>query len=249
MHPYSSRDLVHSSWKMVRRLMQVFSFFLLGCSVAACDSGTSISSLRFGSLEAWGPIPIEDELKYWDCANVDWTVENEYPDFTVVTAKCHSVTRTAFNSKLRTSVCLNSIEYKHHCLDLFDVEEIIQLRFALHSGGRIVLLDGNERRIKDGKILHDAYYPLSFLEHIRDAGVGRSELDYAVLESLEKDPKKVDMIWSDLIMKLPLDLDVRYKPDHFELANFIKKRLKEAYSPEDMAYEDTDQVRGLVATQ
>lgn len=48
---------------------------------------------------------------------------------------------------------------------------------------------------------------------------------------------------------IPLDLDVRYKPEHFELANFIKKRLKGAYSPEDMAYEDTDQVRGLVATQ
>ncbi|BET26872.1 hypothetical protein RGQ30_23730 [Limnobacter thiooxidans] len=144
---------------------------------------------------------------------------------------------------------MNSIEYKHHCLDLFDVEEVIQLRFALHSSGRVVLLDGNEQRIKDGKVLHDAYFPLSFLEHIRDAGAGRSELAYSVLESLEKEPQKVDMIWSDLIMNFPQAQNVRYKPEHFEVANFIKKRLKEAYSPEDMAYGDTSHFSGLVATQ
>ncbi|MCZ8014673.1 MAG: hypothetical protein O9274_03135 [Limnobacter sp.] len=234
---------------MARRFIQVLGLFALSCMVAGCDSGTSISNVRFGSLEAWGPVPIEDQLKYWDCASVDWTVENEYPDFTAVTAKCHSVTRTAFNAKLRTSVCLNSIEYKHHCLDLFDVEEVIQLRFALHSSGRVVLLDGNEQRIKDGKVLHDAYFPLSFLEHIRDAGAGRSELAYSVLESLEKEPQKVDMIWSDLIMNFPQAQNVRYKPEHFEVANFIKKRLKEAYSPEDMAYGDTSHFSGLVATQ
>ncbi len=225
---------------MARGLARFLGFLAIGLSVAACDSTTPISEVRFGSLEKWGPISIEDQLRFWDCANVDWKVENEYPDFTAVTARCQSVTRTAFNSKLRTSVCLNSIEYKHHCLDLFDVEEIIQLRFALHSSGRVVLLDGNEQRIKDGKVLHDAYFPLSFLEHIRDAGAGKAELAYAALDSLEKEPQKVDMIWNDLIMNLPQVQTVRYKQEHIEIANFIRKRLKEAYLPKDMAYGDSD---------
>lgn len=234
---------------MLSSVLRACGVLAVATALAACGSGSKINDVRFGSLEEWGPIAIEDQLRFWDCSTVDWSVEEEHDSFSTVAATCSSISRTTLNSKLRQSVCLGSREYKHHCLDLFDVEEKIRIRFALYEDGRVSLLDGSEQRVKKGEVLSEVSLPLSFLANIRDQSFMTSEVAYATLDALERDPKKIDVIWGDLIMGLPQTRKVEYQPQHLEIAQFIKKRLKEVYAPGDMAYAVPDLLAPATVTE
>ncbi|EDM83188.1 hypothetical protein [Limnobacter sp. MED105] len=207
-----------------------------GCMLSGCGLKDPIDTVRHGSLDEWGPIAIQDQLVFWDCIDISWSVEEEHESFSTVNAVCKSASRTSFNSKVRTTVCLSAIEFRHHCLDLFDSTESIEMRFALHDDDRIVLLDASEVRLKAGKIVSESALPMSYLSNIRDHSHYLPEVSYAVLESIERNPKLVDQIWNELILGTANTKKNSHSSMNTEIARLITKRLKEVYSPSELAY-------------
>lgn len=229
-----------------------FRIFLaiVACFVSVgCASSDPVNEVRYGTLKSWGPIAIQDQLTYWDCFDIAWSIGERYESFSTVNAVCRSASRTAFNSKVRSTVCLNSIEFKHHCLDLFDTTETIQLQFAIYSTGkRIELLNGSEVRLKSERIVRENKIPMSYLANIRDHGHYKPEVSYATLEFIERNPRVIDKIWNELILGTT---PASNKPDdskHLEIAQLIIDRLKEAYTPDELAYLSNDLSRASFPT-